>query len=80
MLLHQIILNINLQDMSRKEKIDLLLSKWVSRKLTVFVVASAGLFSGVITSTDWVIIATSYIAIEGATNIVERLMKVKNVA
>jgi hypothetical protein len=65
--------------MSRKEKIDLLLSKWVSRKLTVFVVASAGLFSGVITSTDWVIIATSYIAIEGATNIVERLMKAKNV-
>jgi hypothetical protein len=63
--------------MSRKEKIDLFLSKWVSRKLLVFVVASAGLFSGVITSTDWVIIATSYIAIEGATNIVERLMKVK---
>ena len=66
--------------MSRKEKIDLFLSKWVSRKLTVFVVASAGLFSGVLTSTDWVIIATSYIAIEGATNIVERLMKAKNVA
>jgi hypothetical protein len=66
--------------MSRKEQIDLFLSKWVSRKLTVFVVASAGLFSGVITSTDWVIIETSYIAIEGATNIVERLMKVKNVA
>ncbi len=65
--------------MSRKERIDLFLSKWVSRKLTVFVVASAGLFSGVITSTDWVIIATSYIAIEGATNIVERLMKAKNV-
>lgn len=64
--------------MSRKEKIDLFLSKWVSRKLTVFVVASAGLFSGVITSTDWVIIATSYITIEGVTNIVERLMKVKN--
>lgn len=64
--------------MSRKEKIDLFLSKWVSRKLTVFVVASAGLFSGVLTSTDWVIIATSYITIEGVTNIVERLMKVKN--
>ena len=66
--------------MSRKEKIDLFLSKWISRKLTVFVVASWGLFSGVITSTDWVIIATSYITIEGVTNIVERLMKVKNVA
>ena len=63
--------------MSRKEKIDLFLSKWVSRKLSVFVVASSGLFSGVITSTDWVIIATSYIAIEGATTIVERLMKTK---
>ena len=65
--------------MSRNEKIDLFLSKWVSRKLIVFVVASAGLFSGVITSTDWVIIATSYITIEGVTNIVERLMKAKNV-
>jgi hypothetical protein len=64
--------------MSRKEKIDLFLSKWVSRKLTVFVVASSGLFSGVITSTDWVIIATSYITIEGVTNIVERLMKTKH--
>jgi hypothetical protein len=62
-----------------KEKIDIFLSKWVSRKLTVFVVASAGLFSNVITSTDWVIIATSYITIEGVTNIVERLIKVKNV-
>ena len=64
--------------MSRKEKIDLFLNKWVSRKLTVFVVASTGLFSGVITSTDWVIVATSYITIEGVTNVVERLMKVKN--
>ena len=53
--------------MSSKEKLDLLLSKWVSRKLTVFVIASAGLFSGAITSTDWVIIATSYITIEGVT-------------
>jgi len=30
--------------MSRREKIDLFLNKWVSRKLTVFAVASAGLF------------------------------------
>jgi len=64
--------------MSRKEKIDLFLNKWVSRKLTVFVVACIGLFAKTLTSTDWVIIATSYIAIEGATNIVERLMKAKN--
>ena len=65
--------------MSRREKIDFLLSKWVSRKLTVFVVASVGLFCGNLTSSDWVIIATAYIAIEGATNIVERLMKAKGV-
>jgi len=64
--------------MSTRQKIDLFLSKWISRKLTVFIVASWGLFSGVITSTDWVIIATSYITIEGVTNIVERLMKVKS--
>jgi len=63
--------------MSTKEKIDFYLNKWVSRKLTVFVVASVGLFTSVITSTDWVIVATSYIAIEGVTNIVERLMKSK---
>ena len=63
--------------MSRREKIDLFLNKWVSRKLTVFVVASFGLFLGNLTSSDWVIIATAYIAIEGATNIVERLMKAK---
>lgn len=65
--------------MSSKEKIDFLLNKWVSRKLTVFVIASVGLFSGAITSTDWVIVATSYITIEGVTSIVERLMKTKNV-
>jgi hypothetical protein len=63
--------------MSTREKIDFYLNKWVSRKLTVFVVASVGLFSGVITSTDWVIVATSYITIEGITNIVERLFKAK---
>ena len=64
--------------MSSREKVDLFLNKWVSRKLTVFVIASVGLFTAAITSTDWVIIATSYITIEGVTNIVERLMKVKN--
>ena len=64
--------------MSTREKIDLYLNKWVSRKLTVFVVGSFGLFYGSLTSSDWVIIATAYIAIEGATNIVERVMKAKS--
>jgi len=63
--------------MSTKEKIDFYLNKWVSRKLTVFVVGSIGLFLGNLTSSDWVIIATAYITIEGVTTIVEKLMKAK---
>jgi hypothetical protein len=63
--------------MSNREKVDIFLNKWVSRKLTVFSVGSFGLFSGKLTSSDWVIIATAYITIEGITTIVERLMKAK---
>ena len=63
--------------MSTREKIDFYLNKWVSRKLTVFVVGSVGLFSGNLTSSDWVIIATAYITIEGVTTIVEKLMKAR---
>ena len=58
-----------------KEQFDLILSKWISRKLIVFLFASVGLFSGTLTSSDWVVIATAYIGIEGITNIVERLRK-----
>jgi len=58
-----------------KEQFDLILSKWISRKLLVFIVACGGLFFGTLTSSDWVIIATAYIGIEGITNIVERLRK-----
>jgi hypothetical protein len=61
-----------------KEQIDILISKWISRKLLVFLIACVGLFSGSLTSSDWIIIATAYIGIEGATNIVERLMKAKS--
>jgi len=41
----------------------------------VFVVASIGLFTHAVESKDWVVISTAYIAIEGFTNIVERLRK-----
>ena len=58
-----------------KEQLDIILSKWISRKLLVFIVACCGLFFGTLTSSDWVIIATAYIGIEGITNIVERLKK-----
>ena len=36
-----------------KAKIDAILNKYVSRKLMVFVVASFGLFSATLTSSDW---------------------------
>ena len=64
--------------MSRKEKIDLFLGKWVSRKLLVFVVGCFGLFSGVLESGDWVVIATAYISLQGVTDIVERIYRSRN--
>lgn len=56
-----------------KEVLDRLLSKFISRKLLVFFVASIGLFLTNITSRDWVIIATAYISIQGFTDIVNKL-------
>jgi hypothetical protein len=56
-----------------KEQLDLLLSKWMSRKLLVFIVACGGLFSGYLVSRDWVIIATAYVSIQGFTDIVKKL-------
>lgn len=61
--------------MSRQEFIDRLQSKWISRKLLVFIIASVALFTGNVQSSDWVIISSIYISLEGATSIVERIYK-----
>jgi len=58
-----------------KEQFDLIISKWISRKLLVFMIACGGLFSGQLTSSDWVIIATAYVGIQGFTDIVKILRK-----
>lgn len=58
-----------------KEQLDILLNKWISRKLLVFMVACGGLFLGYLTSYDWVIIATAYIGIQGFTDIVNKLKR-----
>ena len=58
-----------------KEQLDILINKWVSRKLVVFIVACSGLFSGYLTSSDWVIIATAYVGIQGFTDIVNKLKR-----
>ena len=56
-----------------KAKIDTVLKKYVSRKLMVFVVASVGLFSATLTSSDWVIIAGIYIGTQGAIDAIAKL-------
>ncbi len=59
----------------KKEKLDQLLNKVISRKLMVFIVSCGALFFGTLSSSDWVIIATAYIGIQGVADIVERLKK-----
>tara|TARA_R110000744_G_scaffold40192_1_gene91159 strand:+ start:220 stop:399 length:180 start_codon:yes stop_codon:yes gene_type:complete len=56
-----------------KAKVDTILKKYVSRKLMVFVVASFGLFSGTLTSSDWVIISAVYISAQGAIDAIAKL-------
>lgn len=58
-----------------REWIDRNLGKFASRKLIVFINATVGLYLGLMTGTEWTIIATAYISIEGVTNIVERMKK-----
>jgi hypothetical protein len=53
--------------------LDKILNKFISRKLMVFVVACFGLFIGNITSTDWVVVATAYVGIQGFTDIILKL-------
>ena len=56
-----------------KAATDKILSRYISRKLMVFVVASFGLFSETLTSSDWVIIAGVYISAQGAIDAIAKL-------
>lgn len=56
-----------------KAKLDAFLNKFVSKKLSVFVVSCFGLFSGTLTSSDWVIIASVYIGTQGVIDAVAKL-------
>ena len=60
-----------------KAKLDQILSKWLSRKLLVFVISAAALFTGKVDGDSWVIIATAYIGTEGIIDAVTRLRGVK---
>jgi len=52
-----------------KNNLDKILEKIISRKLMVFLVACFGLFLGKLTSSDWVIIATAYITVQGVMDV-----------
>jgi len=64
--------------MSKEEYVDKYLSKFISRKLIVFIIASVGLFTGNLTGDNWVVISTAYISIQGFTSIVTQIYKSKN--
>lgn len=61
-----------------RQKLDAILNSWISRKLMVFIVASFGLFSGTLTSGDWVTIAGVYIGTQGAIDAISRLKNNSN--
>ena len=61
-----------------RKNLDQIINKYLSRKLVVFFVGSWGLFSGNLTSEDWVIIASVYVGSQMAVDIVDRLLKSRN--
>jgi hypothetical protein len=63
---------------SAGQRIDKFLNNWISRKLMVLIIASVGLFDGKLDGDNWTIVATGYVAIQGFTEIVKELYKVKN--
>lgn len=67
-----------LKQMSRKEFIDGLQSKFISRKLLVFVVACFGLFSGKLTSSDFVVIASAYMIAQSGKDVMVDYLKSRN--
>lgn len=61
--------------MSTKEKIDKFLSKFISRKLMVFIISVVALFNDKITGDNFIILATVYIGSQAAVDIVHTLKK-----
>ena len=56
-----------------KARLDAFLNNFISKKLSVFVVACFGLFSGTLNSGDWVTIAAVYIGTQGVIDAVSKL-------
>lgn len=56
-----------------RSKIDTFLNKWLSRKLMVFIIATALAMFGDLTSSDWVTIAAVYIGTQGCVDVISKL-------
>lgn len=56
--------------------VDKILNSWVSKKLFVFVTATALAVFGDLTSSDWVIIATVYIGTQGVIDAETKLRQI----
>jgi len=54
-------------------KVDKILNSWLSKKLFVFCTATGLALFGNLTSSDWVIIATTYIGTQGVIDAVTQL-------
>ena len=61
----------------KKELVDTIISKLVSRKLLVFVVSVVALFKGSITGDNWIVVSTAYIGTEAVIDAVVRLKQIK---
>ena len=59
--------------LAKMGKVDKILNSWLSKKLFVFITATALALFGNLTSSDWVIIATTYIRTQGVIDAVTRL-------
>lgn len=58
--------------------LDKTLDKLISRKLLVWLTATVLMYGSKITSDDWVLICMIYLGSQGALDIVEKFLKVKN--
>ncbi len=53
-----------------RETLDKLMSKWISRKLLVFLLATIFLCFKLITNSDWLVISSIYIGTETAITVI----------
>jgi hypothetical protein len=58
--------------------LDKFLDKIISRKLLVWITATVMMYGSKITSDDWVLICMIYLGSQGALDIVEKFLSVKN--